>query len=117
MKIKIYMFSYSEYHNIYLNDQKRDYILVDRQKSSFNVEKFKSSVFDMVANWPNLLEDKSYLDGLEYQIEIKKDGNEQSFKFRNKFPDDIYKLTDLISEICKEFNNGRNKKPTIKSKR
>ena len=117
MKIKIYMFSYSEFHNIYLNDKKRDYILVDREKSSYDVEKFKSLVLNMVENWPDLLEDNSYLDGVEYKIEIKEGGVEKQYKFSNKFPDDIYRLTDLISEICEEFKNDRNKKSTNATKR
>ena len=107
MKIKIYMQSLTESHIIYLNDKKRDHILVDTAKSSFDVARFKFLVADMVSDWPNLLEDNSIVDGLTYRIIIKRDGDEKEYIFRNKFPSDIYRLRRLISEMCEEFKNDR----------
>ena len=107
MKIKIYMQSLTNSHIIYLNDKMRDHILVDREKSSFNVERFKFLVLNMSKNWPDCLEDNSIVDGLSYRVVIKKDNIEKEFIFKNKFPDNIYKLNRLIDEICEEYKNDR----------
>ena len=107
MKIKIYMESLAESHIIYLNDKKRDHILVDTKKSSFDVDRFVFLVADMSSHWPSLLEDNSIIDGLTYRVVIKDEIKDKEFIFRNKFPANIYKLSNLVTEICEEFKNDK----------
>ena len=116
MKIKIYMESLAESHIIYLNDKKRDHILVDTKKSSFDVDRFVFLVADMSSHWPSLLEDNSIIDGLTYRVVIKDEIKDKEFIFRNKFPANIYKLSNLVTEICEEFKNDKQIDETLTSR-
>ena len=109
MKIKIYKQCLEDSHTIYLNDKKRERILVDRCESNFDVDRFKFLVLNMVSNWPKLLEDKSIYDGLTYVVSIKEDNKDEEriYEFKNKFPPDIYKLHNLVDELCEGLKYGR----------
>ena len=105
MKIKIYKQSLKENHSIYFNDKTQDYLLVDGKKSDFDIDRFVFLVFNMVSDWETSLEDKSVLDGLEYKIVLTKENKEKIFHFKNKFPSDIYRLSNLIAEVCDEVKH------------
>ena len=105
MKIKIYIQSLTKSHIIYLNDKERDCIFIDSKKSCFDVDRFKFLITNMSLNWPERLEDNSVIDGLNYKITIRDGDIHKEFVFKNKFPDNIYKLNQIIDEICEEFRN------------
>ncbi len=99
MKIKVFVSSLKENHVLYANDQKRNYVLFDTKETSYDVDRFIFKIADMVSDWPNELENKNILDGLEYRVVIKENEKETTYRFKNKFPEDIYRLNDLIKEV------------------
>ena len=99
MKIKVYMNSLQEHHFMYMNDKKRDFILYDAKDTTFDSARFKYKVLDMVSDWPNELVNPDIIDGLEYKIIIKDDEKETSYKFQNKFPEDVYRIEELFNQV------------------
>ena len=105
MKIKICATTLDQTTVLYMNDKKRDNILLNTKETNFSAKEFKFRVCDMVSDWPNELTDKSLDDGLTYTIVIKTDEKEVSYLFENKFPEDIYRLYDLINDVVGEVKN------------
>ena len=105
MKIKIFTHNIDGNHILYANEKKREVVLLDTKETSYDVDRFVYKITDMVSNWPNELEDQLVIDGQEFKIIIKNHDEEVMFRFVNKFPEDIYKLQDIINEILKENLN------------
>lgn len=106
MKIKIYQKSLNVNNMIFMND-KKDFLLVNGKECAFDIDRFKFLVGNITSNWPNTLEDPSVVDGLEYTISINNKNNNNVYKFKNEFPEDIYRLTSLIDEVL-EVSNVKN---------
>ena len=106
MKIKIYKKSLSENCIIYMNDKKREFVLYNAIETTFDVERFKFKVFDMISDWPKQLIDPNISDGVDYKIVIKDIGKETVYHFKNKFPEDIYLIEDLVEQVGLEIKNG-----------
>ena len=106
MKIKIYVQKQAESHILYVNDKKRDFVLVDTQESCYNADRFIFKLCDMVSNWPHELKNDSVIDGICYTISIKPTENEEKlYVFKNNFPEDILRLEMLINEVLKEVKH------------
>jgi len=105
MKVKVYMQTLTESHILYVNDKKRDYVLVDTKETNYDAGIFIFTICDIVKDWPNKLEDKNILDGLEYRIIIKNKDKEREYILKNKFPENIYRLEMLINEVLGEVKN------------
>lgn len=103
MKIQIVKTSLGDSHILYMNDKKRDYILLDTKRTSYPADRFKFKVCDMVLNWEKEMIDSAIVDGLRYRIKIKDKGEERIFYFINKFPEDIFLLENLIQEVVGEL--------------
>ena len=72
---------------------------VNGKVSNYDIDKFVFILTDLVSDWPEKLEDDSIIDGSNCAISIKNDKNKKTFIFRNKFPKDFYKLTELLDEV------------------
>ena len=105
MKIKVYKQSLNESHILYVNDKKRNYVLADTKETSYDADRFIFKICDMVSNWPNELNNEKACDGLEFRISIKTASEEKTYLFKNKFPEDIFMLEDLIEEVLGEVKN------------
>jgi len=105
MKIKIYQNHMNENYTIYMNDRRKNLLMVNTKPIKFNLDRFKFLVSDMVMDWPNeLINDKEVCDGLEFKIVIKDNNNKEDvYIFKNKFPEDIFRLTSLINEVLEEM--------------
>lgn len=103
MKVKIEQINPYETFTIAYNPKKNDCILLDDKQTNYPINKFKFLVGTMTKDWPEKLEDNNILDGTTYIITTKIDNKLKIMTFKNKFPDDIYRLTDLIKEVkqCK----------------
>ena len=102
MKIKIIKNTVDE-SVIIIMDEKKNVVMCNDQVVNYDVDRFIFKVSNMVKGWPTELKDLSVLDGLKYEIIIKDkhNGKEEvkSYLFQNKFPEDIYRVERLISEI------------------
>ena len=105
MKVKIYMHSLNESHILYVNDKKYKTVLLDTNETNYDAERLIFKVSDMVSDWPNELINDDICDGLEYRISIKTGSEEKTYIFKNKFPEDIYRLKSLIEEVLEEVKN------------
>ena len=105
MKIKIYKWTLSEQHVLYVNTAKRNYVLADKKETNYKADSFIFEVFDIIHDWPTSLENEKILDGLQYKIVIKQNNEEKTYIYKNKFPEDIYKLEMLISAVLGEVKN------------
>lgn len=74
-------------------------VLLNGDVVEYDVGKFISDVLEMTCNWPSELFDQTICDGVTYSIVIKDGDNKKCFVFKNKFPNDIYKLNGLIFEV------------------
>ena len=99
MKIKIYKNSLLDNFTVYMNDKKRDCLIVNGKEFQYNINKFKVLVCDIVSDWPQKLEEEGLVDGVQYKIVIKQSGQETIYQFNNKFPEDFYRLEILLQEI------------------
>ena len=105
MKIKVYMQTLTESHDLYVNDKKRDYVLADTKETSYDADRFVFKVCDMVSDWPKELKNERVLDNVTYTIKIKDEKEEKTYNFKNKFPEDIYRLENLIDEVLGVVKN------------
>lgn len=105
MKIKVYMQTVQEKNVLYVNDAKRDYVLLNAKETSFDADEFIFAICTMVKEWPNELKNDEITDGLKYRIEIKNGEVEKTYSFENKFPKDIYKLRHLINDVLSEVKH------------
>ena len=106
MKIKIIKRSLDKQILIYMNDNKRDSIQVNMQNVNYSADRLAFKICDMVSNWPAEMVDVGTRDGKEYIISIKHKREERVYNFKNKFPDDIYRL-DLVIDETLEAANGK----------
>lgn len=107
MKIKVSVKTISGINILYANDKRRDMVLFNSLETSYDVDRFIYKVTDMISDWPNELENKNILDGLEYRVTIKEKGKETTYRFKNKFPEDIYRLKELIEDVSKAVRNDK----------
>ena len=105
MKVKVYMQTLTESHVLYVNDAKRDYVLADTKETTYPADEFIFEVGTMVTNWPKELVEPNACDGLSYKICINNNGDEKTYLFQNKFPEDIYMLEDLIDSVLSEVKH------------
>lgn len=105
MKIKVYMQTLNESHVLYVNDAKRDYVLLDTKETNYSADRFIFKVCDMVSNWPKELRNDIIIDGLTYKVVIKNNQEEREYIFQNNFPKDIYRLKMLIDEVLGEVKD------------
>lgn len=109
MKIKIYKRNFlGESHTIYMNDEKHSHLIVDTDKKcEYNLALFKFRVRNAVLDWPKEMKDESIIDGLEYEIVLEKTGEpEVKYLFKNKFPEDIWRIDSIIEDVL-GVENGR----------
>lgn len=103
MKIKITKNTVDE-SVIIIMDEKKNVVMYNEQVVNYDIDRFIFKVSNMVTGWPTELKDLSVTDGLKYEIIIKdkNDGKEEikSYSFQNKFPEDIYRVERLISELA-----------------
>lgn len=99
MQIKVFISTMQENHVLYANDEKENVVLLDAKKTNYDVDRFIFKIIDMSSNWPSELENMQILDGLEYKIFIKENEKVISYKFRNKFPENIDRLHRLINDV------------------
>ena len=105
MKIKVFMNSLKESYVLYVNDKKRDCVLLNTQETTYDADRFIFKVCDMVSDWPKELKNDNIIDGLEYKIVIKDEKEEKTYNFKNKFPEDIYRLENLIEDVLGVVKN------------
>ena len=105
MKIKIYKQTIHEQHVLYVNTAKRDFVLADKKETTYKADSFIFAVCDIIHDWPTNLENENILDGLQYKIVIKQNNKEKTYIYKNKFPEDIYRLEMLISAVLEEVKN------------
>lgn len=105
MKIKVYIKNLIENHVMYMNDKKRNNVILDAKDTDFKADRFKFKVMDMIIGWPQKLTESNMLDGCEYKIVINDDGKETIFCFQNKFPEDVYRIEELFSLVSAEVKN------------
>ena len=80
--------------------------MLDTNETSYSAERFIFKIASIVSEWPHELKDETICDGLEYRISIKPNDEEEiNYIFKNKFPDDIYRLKMLIEEVLGEVKN------------
>jgi len=103
MKVKVYKTCLEDSHSLYVNDKKRNYVVLDRKDTRYSADRFIFKIFDMISDWPTEMINPEIIDGLEYKIVIKENNQEKSYVFKNKFPEDIFRLENLISEILEEL--------------
>ena len=102
MKIKIYKRDFlGESHTIYMNDEKHPHLMVDADKvCKYDLALFKFRVRNAVSDWPTELKDERVIDGLEYEIVLERPGEpEKKYLFKNKFPDDIWRIESIIEDV------------------
>ena len=99
MKVKVYMQTLTDSHVLYVNDAKRNYVLVDTKETAYPADLFIFTILDMVSDWPKELKNKDIYDGLTYKIIISNNKEEKTYLFQNKFPNDIFRLKQLINEV------------------
>ncbi|MBR2970172.1 MAG: hypothetical protein IKC49_03865 [Clostridia bacterium] len=104
MKVKVYMQTINEKHTFYADDS-NDCVLADEQNTNYQADRFIFKVGTMVKDWPNELINEKILDGLTYKIVINKKDQELKYTFKNKFPEDIYRLDTLVDEVLGDVKN------------
>ena len=102
MEIKINLKTLQESKYMYMNDKKIKTVMLNGKETKFCNERFKFRVLSMVSNWPNELVDPDVHDGLEYNITIKQGKTDIVYKFKNKFPEDVFRIEELFSLVAKE---------------
>lgn len=102
MKVKVYVQSLIENHILYANSKKHNCVLLNTEETSYPADAFIFEICDMISNWPNELVDENVYDGLEYKIVIKDNQGEKTYRFKNKFPEDIYRLEDVVAGVLSE---------------
>ena len=101
MKIKIEQINPYESLTIVYNPDKNDNVLLNSKQTNYSVSKFKFLVGTMTRDWPEKLENNDILDGTTYIIRTKIDDKIKTMVYKNKYPDDIYRLINLIKEVKK----------------
>ena len=99
MKIRVSKSTLSESYIFYTNDKKREHVLVNTKPVNFSAERFNFLITNIVRGWPNELTEPSILDGLEYRISIREKGKEENYVFKNKFPEDIFRLEMALDMV------------------
>lgn len=101
MKVKIEQINPYESLTIVYNPSKSDCVLLNSKQTNYPISKFKFLVGTMTKGWPEKLENNDILDGTTYIITTKIDGQIKTMEYKNEYPDDIYRLTNLIKEVKK----------------
>ena len=74
-------------------------VLYNGKICDYDVDKFIFKLLDMVSDWPKELVEEGVKDGVTYLIVIKDGEDKKIFVFKNKFPNDIYRLNDFVNEV------------------
>lgn len=99
MQIKISLKSIKSKREIFLDDEKKIF-LVDSQPKDININKFASKLLRIVSSWEERYDnDLNVIDGLIYEINITKDDKNYNFYGENKYPKNFYEFSSLINEV------------------
>ena len=104
MKVEIIKKTLLENLLILMDDDYKNYILVNGEKRKYDLDRFVFQVYDAVETWPQKLIDEKVLDGLAYKIVIEDKGKKSKYQFVNEFPEDIWRLEKLIKEALEAEN-------------
>ena len=86
---------------IELDDEKRTFTINGKEKN-VDVDRFASRLLRIVSSWEEKYENDRIIDGLTYEIEILKDGENYNFYGRNSFPKNFYQFDMLLNEVLND---------------
>ena len=89
-------------------NENKNAVMVNEQLVKYDVGNFILNICDMVKMWPAELEEQGAVDGVIYEIRIKDSKELKSYKFNNKFPEDIYRLENFLKELSNKLKRGKN---------
>lgn len=102
MKITIDLFGDKKQVKIFLDDNKRIFLMNGEKRESADIDEFASRLLRIVSRWKEKYYDPFSLNFQGYDIDIEKDNKVYSYTARGILPNnfsDFSKLIESLSEI------------------
>lgn len=77
-------------------DSEKNEAKLNGKAKEMDIEKFTSKLLTIVSSWEEKMINPFVLDGLEYSVEIEKDGKNYKYEGKNSFPDNFEEFAALI---------------------